>query len=183
LTTSQESGCTVFFKCLFFYEYSSLWTYSSPFKCNNKRDLYPIDHFIAHYTAIWKDISPISKFRKGVSSFSNKQRDLSLIISLLDSAATWFFFGNRRFLKIIGLFCTRDLSKRWYSAKETYHFKEPTNRSHPKNRPARFCSDLIYIFWNGTTSFYMNNPKELKLVWGKTKNPNPVDHLQVTTRV
>jgi len=36
-----------------------------------------------------------------------------------------------RFLKIVGLFCTRALSKRLYSAKETYHFKEPTNRSHP----------------------------------------------------
>jgi len=29
--------------------------------------------------------------------------------------------------KNIGLFCKRAL----YSAKETYHFKEPTNRSHP----------------------------------------------------
>jgi len=29
-------------------------------------------------------------------------------------------------LRIIGLFCKRALSKRLYSAKETYHFKEPT---------------------------------------------------------
>ena len=36
-----------------------------------------------------------------------------------------------RLLKIIGLFCKRALSKRRYSAKETYNFKEPTNRSHP----------------------------------------------------
>jgi len=36
-----------------------------------------------------------------------------------------------RLLKIIGLFCERALSKRRYSAKETYNFKEPTNRSHP----------------------------------------------------
>jgi len=34
-------------------------------------------------------------------------------------------------LKIIGLFCKSDLQKRRYSAKETYNFKEPTNRSHP----------------------------------------------------
>jgi len=34
-------------------------------------------------------------------------------------------------LKIIGLFCKRALQKRLYSAKETYNFKEPTNRSHP----------------------------------------------------
>jgi len=33
--------------------------------------------------------------------------------------------------KIIGLFCKRDLSKRRYSAKETYNFIDPTDRSHP----------------------------------------------------
>ena len=36
-----------------------------------------------------------------------------------------------RLLKMIGLFCKRALEKRRYSAKETYNFKEPTNRSHP----------------------------------------------------
>jgi len=36
-----------------------------------------------------------------------------------------------RLLTITGLFCKRVLWKRWYSAKETYHFKEPTSRSHP----------------------------------------------------
>ena len=36
-----------------------------------------------------------------------------------------------RLLKIIGLFCKRALQKRLYSAKETYDFKEPTNRSNP----------------------------------------------------
>jgi len=36
-----------------------------------------------------------------------------------------------RLLKIIGLFFKRALWKRRYSAKETYNFKEPTNRSHP----------------------------------------------------
>jgi len=35
-----------------------------------------------------------------------------------------------RLLKMIGLFCKWDLSKRRYSAKETCIFKEPTNRSH-----------------------------------------------------
>jgi len=36
-----------------------------------------------------------------------------------------------RLLKMIGLFC-RILSLLWvYFAKETHHFKEPTNRSHP----------------------------------------------------
>ena len=36
-----------------------------------------------------------------------------------------------RLLKIICLFCKSALSKRRYSAKETYNFQEPTNRSHP----------------------------------------------------
>ena len=36
-----------------------------------------------------------------------------------------------RLLKIIGLFCKRALHKRRYSGKETWTFKEPTNRSHP----------------------------------------------------
>ena len=36
-----------------------------------------------------------------------------------------------RLLKITGLFCKRALEKRLYSAKETYNFNEPTNRSHP----------------------------------------------------
>jgi len=36
-----------------------------------------------------------------------------------------------RLLKITGLFCKRALWKRRYSAKETYNFKEPANRSHP----------------------------------------------------
>jgi len=34
-------------------------------------------------------------------------------------------------LNIIGLFGKRALSKRLNSAKETYNFKYPTNRSHP----------------------------------------------------
>ena len=36
-----------------------------------------------------------------------------------------------RLLKITGLSCQRALEKRGYSAKETYDYKEPTNRSHP----------------------------------------------------
>jgi len=36
-----------------------------------------------------------------------------------------------RLLKITGVFCKRALYKRLYSANETYHFKEPTNCSHP----------------------------------------------------
>ena len=39
--------------------------------------------------------------------------------------------SSSRLLKITGLFCKRALLKRRYSAKDTYDFKEPTNRSHP----------------------------------------------------
>ena len=33
--------------------------------------------------------------------------------------------------EIVGLFCKRALYKRRYSAKETYNFIDPANRSHP----------------------------------------------------
>jgi len=36
-----------------------------------------------------------------------------------------------RLLKNIGLFCKIALQKRPIFSKETYNFKEPTNRSHP----------------------------------------------------
>ena len=36
---------------------------------------------------------------------------------------------NSRIDTIIGLFCKRDLLKRQYSAKETYDFIDPTDRS------------------------------------------------------
>ena len=38
--------------------------------------------------------------------------------------------ATSRLLKIIGLF-RKETFKRGYSAKETYNFKEPANRSHP----------------------------------------------------
>jgi len=59
-----------------------------------------------------------------------------------------------RLLKIICLFCKRALWTRWYSAKETCNFKEPTNRSHPicstwsvfiVKQELTFQSVMIYI--------------------------------------
>jgi len=48
------------------------------------------------------------------------------------SRGMWYGVATiSRLLKMLGLFCTRTLQKRLYSAKETYNFKEPTNRSHP----------------------------------------------------
>ena len=40
-----------------------------------------------------------------------------------------------KLFKIISLICKRALQKRPYSAKETYDFKEPANRSHPRSEP------------------------------------------------
>ena len=48
--------------------------------------------------------------------------------------APWLDYGVAtisRLLKSIGLFCKRALQKRPIFSKETYNFKEPTNRSHP----------------------------------------------------
>jgi len=45
-------------------------------------------------------------------------------------------------LKIISLFCKRDLQRRLYSAKETYNFEEPANRSHPISK----CAFDQYVF-------------------------------------
>ena len=46
------------------------------------------------------------------------------------------------------IFCIRALYKRRYSAKETYHFKEPTNRSHPISPlpHARHTSTITCLF-------------------------------------
>jgi len=50
-----------------------------------------------------------------------------------------------RILKIIGLFCKRALWKRRYSARETYNFKEPTNRSHPFSPPQRCFTKHVAV--------------------------------------
>jgi len=58
-----------------------------------------------------------------------------------------------RLLEIIRLFCKRALEKRLHSAKETYNFKEPTNRSHPIVRVVSagrvFCSTQCYFRGRG----------------------------------
>jgi len=48
-----------------------------------------------------------------------------------ESCHTYGVVMTSRLLTILGLFCKRALQKRRDSAKETYNFKEPTNRSHP----------------------------------------------------
>jgi len=53
-----------------------------------------------------------------------------------------------RLLKFAGLFCKGALYNRRYSAKETYDFKEPTNRSHPID------TSRMYVYTN-STNLYM----------------------------
>ena len=53
-----------------------------------------------------------------------------------------------KLLKIISLFCKRALSKRLYSAKETYNFKEPTHRSHPILGFIEGTSRLTLLYWD-----------------------------------
>ena len=52
-----------------------------------------------------------------------------------------------RVLEIVGLFCKRALQKRLYSAKETYDFKEPTDRSHPipKTAPINIRNVKVHV--------------------------------------
>jgi len=50
-----------------------------------------------------------------------------------------------RLLKMIGLVCKRALWKRRYSAKETYHFKEPTKRSHPIVIPSQYYCVCVCV--------------------------------------
>ena len=70
-----------------------------------------------------------------------------------------------RLLKIIDLFCKRALQKRRYSTKETYIFKEPTNRSHPiapacaiKSISSSIYTHIyIYIYMYVHLSIHINN--------------------------
>jgi len=56
---------------------------------------------------------------------------VSWLIHICNMPCSYGVATISRLLKIICLFCKRALLKRRYSAKETYDFKELTNRSHP----------------------------------------------------
>jgi len=64
-----------------------------------------------------------------------------------------------KLFKIITLFCKRALPKRRHSAKETYNFKEPTNRSHPMSnrvhtQPWWIVADIQGSFAENTGQFW-----------------------------
>jgi len=62
-----------------------------------------------------------------------------------------------RLLKIIGLFCKRAIYKKLHSAKETYNFKEPTNRSHPITHILLIVtSQITYLTWMDEYSGVIN---------------------------
>ena len=57
---------------------------------------------------------------------------LNLCICVHSSLYTWYGEGTvSRIDKITCIFCKRVLQKRLHSAKETYNFIDPTDRSHP----------------------------------------------------
>jgi len=67
---------------------------------------------------------------------------------LIYSCVTWHTcvtWHISSLLKIIGLFCKRALWTRPYSAKETYNFKEPTNRSHLDFKETTNMSSHIWL--------------------------------------
>ena len=63
-----------------------------------------------------------------------------------------------RLLKSIGLFCKRALQKRPIFSKETYNFKEPTNRSHPISYNIRRYVDMrrVVVSVDMSTMMYIN---------------------------
>jgi len=61
-----------------------------------------------------------------------------------------------RLLKIIGLFCKRALPKRPIFFKETYNFKEPTNRSHPIQKET-CCTKTTWSFHTQDTHFQVGD--------------------------
>ena len=60
----------------------------------------------------------------------------ALHILVAQGAVGYGVATSSRLLEIIGLFCKRALSKRQYSAKETYNFKQPTTCSHRISVPS-----------------------------------------------
>ena len=64
--------------------------------------------------------------------------DLYVLRHTSDFTYEYGVASTSKLLKCIRFFCKRALHKRQYSARETYHFKEPTNRIHPI---------WIYVTW------------------------------------
>jgi len=74
--------------------------------------------------------------RRALRSISNQSSELCQV-------AQYGVATISRLFEITDLCCKRALLKRLYSAKETYNFKEPTDRSHPIPRTkARALSHL-----------------------------------------
>jgi len=84
----------------------------------------------------YNGVASISQLLKIIGLFCKRalwNRRYSAYMYVSDSYVCPEYYGVAtisRLLKIIGLFRKRALWKKRYSAKETYNFKEPTNRSH-----------------------------------------------------
>ena len=77
-----------------------------------------------------------------------------------------------RLLKITGLFCKRILLNRQYSVKETYNFKEPTNRSHPICVMSHILmTRRLHYFWHDSLTRAMIVTTQKLRVWHESFIP------------
>jgi len=76
---------------------------------------------------------------------------------------------------MIGLMCKRALQKRLYSAKETYHFIDPTNRSHTISyihvfiailRAYRVSESIMYMYFLTPRYIFVT---QRRLAWSRPK--------------
>jgi len=82
-----------------------------------------------------------------------------------------------RLLKITGRFCERTLQKRRYSAKETYDFEEPTNRSHPITKQSEHVSRIQSIASGMSCNLNIHSQSHWSLFNGTwRKRPRERDH-------
>jgi len=92
--------------------------------------IYPSIHCILYiYPSIhWPWHHPTTRRHQSICPTPNAHKNRCPIRTYV---STYRVATISRLLTITGLFCKRALYMRLYSAKETYIFKEPTNRSHP----------------------------------------------------
>jgi len=112
---------------------------------------------------------------KGTTGFLRRQLNtLDLLCTMTAKLNFWkIHYGVAtisRLLKIIGLFCKRALEKRLYSAKETYNFKEPTNRSHPivvesSFATVRFIRVTRHVLLYDVTCWHIRNDSFIRVKW------------------
>jgi len=109
-------------------EWSIFWSY--PRDMTHLSLIFDMTHWFVTWLIDWHD--SLMNESRPAHTFRKSMVPLSRIELWLDVYIIWYGVATiSRLLRIIALFCKRALWKKLYSAKETYIFKEPTNRSHP----------------------------------------------------